>query len=228
MIIKGLQKLTLIDYPGQIACTIFTFGCNFRCPFCYNAGLVIDDSTPTIPEEEILNFLRERKGFLTGVCITGGEPTLHADLPQFIYRIKRMGYLVKLDTNGTNPRMVENLILRGLVDYVAMDIKAPWEKYNQIVKVEVDLDEIKKTFDLIVRSSIDHEIRTTVVPRIHTQADIVTIARQIKQAERYYLQQFQPIKTLDPQFMRLKPFDVEELEKMCKKCNRYLPTRLRM
>jgi pyruvate formate lyase activating enzyme len=228
MIVKGIQKLTLIDYPGHIACTIFTFGCNFRCPFCYNRSLVIDDSTPAIPMGEVFDFLSERREFLEGVVVCGGEPCIHSDLPDFIAKVKRMGFLVKLDTNGTNPSMLEDLIHKNLLDYVAMDIKAPWQKYEQVVKVRVKLKDIKQSFNLVVNSGIDHEVRTTVVPKIHTEKDVVRIAHQVRKAKRYFLQQFAPLKTLDPSFMRVKPFSLERLKRMQEKCNRYLPTALRI
>jgi pyruvate formate lyase activating enzyme len=228
MIIKGIQKLTLIDYPGHIACTIFTFGCNFRCPFCYNRSLVIDDSTPAIPMNEVFDFLSERREFLEGVVVCGGEPCIHSDLPDFIAKVKQMGFLVKLDTNGTNPGMLSDLISQNLIDYVAMDVKAPWQKYEQVVKVRVRLKDIKESFNLMVKSGIDHEVRTTVVPKIHTEKDVVKIARQVRKAKRYFLQQFAPLKTLDPSFMRVKPFSLEHLKRMQEKCNRYLPTALRI
>jgi len=137
--IKGLQKTTLVDYPNKVACTIFLPRCNFRCGFCYNKDLVIDyDRLPSIQEEEIINFLKEKKKWLDGVVFTGGEPTLHRELPNFIKKIKEMGFLVKIDTNGTNPKMLKELIDNNIVDYIAMDIKAPLEKYDKITGVNVD------------------------------------------------------------------------------------------
>jgi pyruvate formate lyase activating enzyme len=190
-------------------------------------SLVIDDSTPAIPESEIFRFLRARRGFLDGVAISGGEPTLHPDLPKFIRRIRRLGYQVKLDTNGTNPAMLEQLIGDRLVDYIAMDIKAPFEKYEQVVKVRVRIGDVRRSYALIVSSPIDHEMRTTVVPHIHSRADILCMASQIRRARRYYLQQFKPIKTIDPRFMHYRPPGRQELEALAKACTRYLPTLVR-
>ncbi|MBO3769334.1 MAG: anaerobic ribonucleoside-triphosphate reductase activating protein [Candidatus Brockarchaeota archaeon] len=213
MIIKGLQKLTLIDYPGKVACTLFTFGCNFRCPYCHNPELVIDDGSPPIPEDRILRFLNERKNFLNGVCITGGEPTLHTDLPEFIEKIKKMGYSVKLDTNGTNPDMLELLIDRKLVDYIAMDVKAPLEKYDEVVKVKVNISKITRSIE-IVKAFPEHEFRTTVIPELLNREDILTIAGQLKGARRFFIQQFKPSKTLDKAFLEKQAYLVEDLKRI--------------
>lgn len=213
MIIKGLQKLTLIDYPGKVACTLFTFGCNFRCPYCHNPELVIDNGAPPIPENEILRFLIERKSFLQGVCITGGEPTLHTDLPDFLEKIKKIGYSIKLDTNGTNPNMLELLIDRGLVDYIAMDVKAPLEKYEKVVKVKVDVNKIIRSIE-IVKAFPEHEFRTTVIPELLNKEDILTIAGQLKGARRFFIQQFKPSKTLDKTFIEKQAYLTEDLKKI--------------
>lgn len=220
MIIKGLQKLTLIDYPGKVACTLFTFGCNFRCPFCHNPELVVDDGSPPILEEEILHFLSERKGFLDGVCITGGEPTLHKDLPDFIGKIKKMGYSVKLDTNGTNPDMLKLLIREKLVDYIAMDVKAPLEKYESVVRVNVDASKIAESVE-IVKAFPEHEFRTTVVPELLTREDILAITGWLKGARRFFIQQFKPTKTLDETFLRKQVYLADELEKICGEVKHY-------
>ncbi|MEM2373247.1 MAG: anaerobic ribonucleoside-triphosphate reductase activating protein [Thermoproteota archaeon] len=214
MIIKGLQKLTLIDYPGKVACTLFTFGCNFRCPYCHNPELVVDDGSPPIPEDEILRFLDERKSFLDGVCITGGEPTLHRDLPDFIEKIKKIGYSVKLDTNGTNPDMLKLLMDGKLIDYIAMDVKAPLEKYDEVVKVKVDVDKIIKSIE-IIKAFPEHEFRTTVLPELLSREDILNIARQLRGARRFFIQQFKPSKTLDKCFLEKQTYLIEELKKIC-------------
>lgn len=213
MIIKGLQKLTLIDYPGKVACTLFTFGCNFRCPYCHNPELVVDNGSLPIPENEILHFLIERKSFLDGVCITGGEPTLHTDLPDFLEKIKKIGYSIKLDTNGTNPDMLELLINRRLVDYIAMDVKAPLEKYEEVVKVRVDVNKITRSIE-IVKAFPEHEFRTTVIPELLNKEDILTIAGQLKGARRFFIQQFKPSKTLDKTFMEKQAYLTEDLKKI--------------
>jgi len=213
MIFKGVQKLTLIDYPGKIACTLFTFGCNFRCPYCHNPELVVENNTPSIPEEQIMSFLEKRKNFLEGVCITGGEPTLYSDLPEFIKKVKRLGFSVKLDTNGTNPEMVKELINKKLVDYIAMDIKAPLEKYDDVVKVKADKKKIKESVE-IIKSFPEHEFRTTIIPELLSRDDMIAIAKWLKGAKRFFIQQFRPSKTLDKSFLAKQPYSKEELEKI--------------
>jgi anaerobic ribonucleoside-triphosphate reductase activating protein len=193
MKIYGLQKLTLLDYPGKTACTIFTGGCNFRCPFCHNALLVTDiDSSDTYSEEEILNFLEKRKGLLDGVCITGGEPLLNADIAEFIAKIKDLGYKVKLDTNGTFPEKLKVLLEKHLVNYVAMDIKNSKEKYAKTAGIKyINLSDIEKSINILKSSDIDYEFRTTVVKEFHTESDIEKIAEWIKGAKGYFLQNFE-------------------------------------
>ncbi len=215
MIIKGLQKTTLIDYPGKVACTIFTFGCDFRCSYCHNPELVDDDGTKPINEKQILDFLKERKGFLDGVCITGGEPMLHKDLPDFISKIKKMGFLVKLDTNGTNTRMLEELIDKNLIDYVAMDIKAPLEKYEDVVGVKINKENIQESIKLIREKAPDYEFRTTVVPGLLDKNSILEIGKWLKGTKRFCIQQFRPIKTLDKTYREKKPYIREELIEFC-------------
>ena len=188
MEIGGLQKLSLIDYPGRLSCIIFTIGCNFRCSYCYNPSLV-EGTCERIPQKEIFSFLRKRKGLLDGVIITGGEPTIHNDLPDFIQRIKKMGFLVGLETNGTNPRMIKKLISERLIDYIAMDVKAPLKKYKEIVNVEVDIDKIKESIDVIMNSGIEYEFRTTCYPLL-TKDDFIKIFKLIKGAKKYGIQQF--------------------------------------
>jgi pyruvate formate lyase activating enzyme len=192
-VIKGLQKTTLVDYPGKIAATIFTAGCNFRCVFCHNTLLVQNnqaDGLPVIDADELLEYLRGRTRQLEGICISGGEPTLHADLPEFIRKIKEIGYAVKLDTNGTNPEMLENLLRENLLDYVAMDIKGPLELYSRIVNTEVDTAKISRSIDLIRQSDIPYEFRTTVLPAFLNEKEFASMADMLNGAECYYLQQF--------------------------------------
>jgi len=193
MKIYGLQKLTLLDYPTKTACTIFTGGCNFRCPFCHNALLVTDiDDTDTYTEEEILDFLSKRRGLLDGVCITGGEPLINSDITEFIAKIKALGFCVKLDTNGTFPEKLKELIEKGLVDYVAMDIKNTKEKYAKTAGVErLDLSKIEESIGILMQSGIDYEFRTTVVAEFHSEEDIEKIAEWIKGAKGYFLQNFE-------------------------------------
>ena len=193
MKIHGLQKLTLLDYPKKTACTIFTGGCNFRCPFCHNALLVTDiDNSATYTEEEILDFLSKRLGLLDGVCITGGEPLMQKDIENFIRKIKELGYSVKLDTNGTYPERLAELLENHLVDYVAMDIKNSKEKYQKTAGVEnINLSDIEKSINILKSSDIDYEFRTTVVKELHTELDISKIAEWIKGAKGYFLQNFE-------------------------------------
>ncbi len=194
MVINGIQKLTLLDFPERVACTLFTAGCNLRCPFCHNASLVTDIGD-ALDTDEILAMLEKRRGLLDGVCITGGEPTLQPDLADFIARIKAMGYAVKLDTNGTHPDRLAALLDAGLVDYVAMDIKNSREKYPLTVGVErFDPAVIDESIALTRESGVAHEFRTTVVRELHTVEDIVAIAQWVSDNgavdERLYLQQF--------------------------------------
>ncbi len=188
MEIGGLQKLSLIDYPGRLSCIIFTIGCNFRCSYCYNPSLV-KGTCERIPLKEIFRFLGKRKKLLEGVIITGGEPTIHNDLPDFIQRIKKMSFLVGLETNGTNPQMIKELISTRLVDYIAMDVKAPLEKYEKIVNVKVDLERIKESIDVIMNSRIEYEFRTTCYPLL-SKDDFIEVFRLIKGAKKYGIQQF--------------------------------------
>ncbi len=193
MNIQGLQKLTLLDYPEKVACTIFTAGCNFRCPFCHNASLVTHiDPEKNIPVEEIMDFLKRRWRVLDGVCITGGEPLLQPELEDFIRRIKEIGYYVKLDTNGSNSRLLQYLAEQKLLDYVAMDIKNAPDKYGTTIGIEeYNIDEILRSVDFLLSGTVPYEFRTTVVREFHKREDFGAIARWIKGAERYYIQSFQ-------------------------------------
>ena len=210
MQIGGIEKSTLIDYPGKVACTIFTMGCNFRCPFCYSSELVLPEKMaeqPKIAEKAFFDFLKERQGLLEGVVICGGEPTTHKDLPDFIKRIKDLGFLVKFDTSGSNPEMLRELMQDGLVDYVAMDIKAPLgAKYDLATGVKVDLDKIKESIEIIKGSGVDYEFRSTIVPSIHSKEDVIQMAKDISPAKKYYLQNFRGEKTIDPRFEEIKPY----------------------
>lgn len=192
MYILGLQKLTLLDFPGRLAATVFLGGCNFRCPFCHNASLVLSPGEcEKISEEWFFEFLASRAGKLTGVCITGGEPTLYPDLKDFIKRIKDMSFAVKLDTNGTNPDLLSDLITLGLVDYVAMDIKNCREKYKATVGTAVDIEKIERSVNILLSEKVDCEFRTTVVRELHSIEDFSAISEWIKGAKRYFLQTFE-------------------------------------
>lgn len=189
---SGFQKLTLLDYPGKVACTLFTSGCNLRCPFCHNASLVTHiDNSNIYKKEEILAYLKKRQGILDGVCISGGEPLLHAEIEGFISEVKSLGYSVKLDTNGFFPEKLISLVNKGLVDYVAVDFKATYEKYSLATGIEsVDTTPFKKTVEFLLSDAVDYEFRTTVVKGIHETQDIVEIAKTISGAKRYFLQSF--------------------------------------
>lgn len=192
MTIKGLQKLTLLDYPGKVACTLFTGGCNFRCPFCQNSSLVLKaQDVKSIPDEEIFSFLQKRRGLLDGVCITGGEPTLQPGLLEFIEKVKRLKYFIKLDTNGYEPEKLREAIESGFVDYIAMDIKSSPEGYSTATGLSnIDFSKILSSVEQIRTSGIEHEFRTTVVKQLHSEEDFKAIGRWLKGEERYYLQQF--------------------------------------
>ena len=215
MLIGGLQKLTLIDYPSKVACTVFTVGCNFRCPFCYNAELVLPAKKQSgISEKDFLMFLKERKNFLEAVCICGGEPTMHADLPTFCKKIKELNLAIKLDTNGSNPEMLQKLVDEKLVDNISMDIKATKEKYAEITNSNVGLEKIERSIAIIKSSSLPHEFRTTVVPSLHTKEDVAAIAKWVS-SDHYKIQNFQPKEAhVDPKFKEIKPFSEEQFSEL--------------
>lgn len=229
MRIGGFQKLSLIDYPGKVSCIVFTIGCNFRCPYCYVPQLVIPEKMKKlkeIPTTEIFSFLQRNKGLNEAVVITGGEPTLHPDLPEFMRKIKAMGYSIALETNGTNFEMLKNLIEEKLVDYVELDIKnkLDFEKYNLTVGgflTEEMFENVKKSIKLLLEGKVAYEFRTTVVKEFHTVDDIVEIAKAIKGAEIYYLQNFR----VDVEVVgvkKLTPMDEEILKEMVKRANNFV------
>lgn len=216
MLIGGLQKLTLVDYPGKIAATIFTIGCNFRCGFCHNPELIEigKGNPPRISEREIFKFLESRKGLLDGVCLTGGEPLVQPDLPRFIERVKKLGFLVKLDTNGVSPRALEKLINQKLVDYIAMDIKNCPQRYEETIGIKINLENIKKSINLIKTSGLDYQFRTTAIPGLIDEEEIEKIGQWIKGAREFALQQFQTTKTFNKSFGKIKPYSGEKLKKL--------------
>lgn len=212
--IGGLQKTTFIDFPGRIAATVFLMDCNFKCPWCYSSELVLPEkikSQPEISEKDFFKFLRSRRELLEGVVICGGEPTVNQDLPDFIKKIRKMGFSIKLDTNGSNPQMLKNLIDEKLIDYVAMDIKGPKEKYSEFTGKKADIKKIQKSIDILKGGKVDYEFRSTIVPSLHTKEDIINMAKWIKGAKRYYLQNFRPEKTIDYSFEKVKPYSREFL-----------------
>ena len=263
MNIGGIEKLTLIDFPGEIAAIVFTQACNFRCQFCYNPMLVLSASERNwpkglgkdyikkdhslIPESDLFSFLKSRIGKISGVVITGGEPTLQSDLPEFIGKIKEMGFKVKLDTNGTIPEMIKMLIGNQeigrlgkkdqeisnsqipkfpnsqIIDYLAMDIKAPLDKYEDVVGVKVDKEKIKKSIKLIMESGIPYEFRTTLVPGLHTKDDIAKVGELIKGADKWFLQFFKSdTELINKDFEGKNKFTSKEMEEMKKIAEKYV------
>ena len=192
MFIAGMQKLTLLDFPGVVACTLFTAGCNFRCPWCHNAGLVLPEENPDLLEgDEVLSFLEKRKGVLDGVCVTGGEPLLQAELPEFLRRVKDLGYRVKLDTNGSFPERLEALVREKLVDRVAMDIKNGPSRYAETAGLrDLDLSAVTASKDFLLSDPVDYEFRTTVVRGLHTAESLLEAADWIAGTKQWFLQQF--------------------------------------
>lgn len=220
MEIKGFVNLSLIDWDGKLSSVIFLPNCNFRCPFCYNITLVLHpERIETIPFEHVDEYLKKQKGWIDGVCITGGEPTLHSNLPNLCLELKEMGFLVKVDTNGTNPMMVKELIDKEIIDYIAMDIKAPLtiEKYSKAIGVNAErfLGKVEETVRILLGTKMDYEFRTTVVPTLHEKEDIKEICDGIKDCRKYVLQKFDVSlgkTTINPSFSKLKPFTDEEME----------------
>lgn len=216
MKISGFDKLTLLNYPDKVACTIFTSGCNLRCPFCHNSGLVTNNYNE-ISFDSIYEYLKKRIGILDGVCITGGEPLIHADIKDYIKKIKDLGYLVKIDTNGCNPKLLKELIDLKLVDYIAMDIKNIYSKYDITSGVKVNVDNIKKSISIIENSGIDYEFRTTIVKEFHSTQDIKEILSYISSNSNYYIQNF---KNSNDVFNRnLSSFSENELVEMKNEIN---------
>ena len=230
--IGGLQKNTLIDFPGCVAATVFLCGCNFRCPWCYSREIVLPEEIkkqPEISEKKFFDFLEKRQSLLEGVVICGGEPTMNQDLPVFIKKIKKMGFFVKLDTNGSNPAMLKRLIGARLINYVAMDVKLPKEKYRKNVVMsecwnDKMLNNIQKSIDILKKGKVDYEFRTTVVPTVHTEEDIIEIAKWLNGSKRYFLQNFRPEKTIDPAFTKIKPYPENYLLEIKKEVSPFFET----
>jgi len=214
MQIGGLQKLTLIDYPGRLAATVFLTGCNFRCPFCYSSELVLPEkikNQPKISKKELFKFLEERKELIDAVVLCGGEPVTSKGLAPLIKKIKKMGFLVKLDTNGSDPALLKKLIDEKLIDYVAMDIKGPKERYGEFAGVKVDIKKVQKSIDILKEGKVDYEFRSTIVPTLHKKEDVIEMAKWIRGAKKYFLQNFRPEKTIDSAFEKIKPYPEEYL-----------------
>lgn len=216
MLINGFIKTSMLDYPGKIVSVIFLGRCNFRCGFCHNADMVLrPDEIPRFDEESIFKYLKKRANWLNGVCVTGGEPTLHSDLPQLLKKIKELGLDVKLDSNGTNPKLLKEIIDANLVDYLAMDIKTSKERYSEGVGVKVNIAQIDESINIIKNSGVDYEFRTTVVPEIVTKQDVEKIASWLgSDTKKYCLQQFVPIKVLDEKYYKVTPYLKPDLIEM--------------
>jgi pyruvate formate lyase activating enzyme len=206
MKIGGLQKTSLLDYPDTISAIIWTVGCDFSCPFCYNRDIVLD-KVGILPEEEILSFLEKRKGMLDGLVISGGEPLIQKDIIEFAEKVKKLGYLIKIDTNGMHPEKLKELIDKKLVDYIAMDVKAPKNKYDKLTDVKTDIKKIEKSIEIIRNSAPDYEFKTTFIPELLTKEDIVSIAKWLKGSKRFYLQQFKnDVDLISSKLQNVAPF----------------------
>lgn len=225
MQIGGFQKTSLLDYPDTISAIIWTVGCNFNCPFCYNPQLV-KKKTESISEEEVLSFLKKRKGLIEGLSISGGEPLLQNDIVDFTKKVKKLGYLVKIDTNGTFPDRLKELIEKKLVDYVAMDVKAPKKKYGQLTGVKTDIKKIERSIDIIKHAAPDYEFKTTFVPRFLKKEDILKIAQWLEGSKTYFLQQFKTdVPLISSKLEKITPYPkeyivetFEEIQSYFKKC----------
>lgn len=223
MNISGLQKTSLVDYPGKISAVIFTSGCNFNCHFCHNPELVNPQfNSFQIQEKELFEFLNKRKKIIDAVVVTGGEPTIYDDLVGFIKKIKTIGFLVKLDTNGTNPELIKKLLKENLIDYIAMDIKGPIDKYSKITGKNVNTDNIQKSVEIIKKSKINYEFRTTVVPTLLDKNDFKKIGEWLNGSKKYYLQQFRNQKTLDPGLRNINPYSEDNLNNFANTIKKYV------
>jgi len=220
--IRGLEKFAPKDFPGHISSTIFVGGCNFRCPFCHNSELVLNPGdVPVIPQEFFLDFLDSRKDWLDAVCVTGGEPLMHKDMKELLTLIKQKGLRVKLDTNGSFPDRLEEIIQKGLVDYVAMDIKAALDKYSLAAGVDVPIEDITKSIEILKNSKLELMYRTTVVPGIIGAKDIEKIGRMLKGSPVFQLQQFSPQNTLDESYTEIEPYPSEKIQEFGKIAEKY-------
>ncbi len=227
MLISGIQKFTAIDYPEKIAAIIFTPGCNFRCGFCYNQEFVLPEEIAKIkdnfiPEKAVLNFLKTRVGKIDGVVLSGGEPTLQKDLENFIDKVKELGFLVKLDTNGTDPKILKKLVESKKIDFIAMDIKTSFDNYKSLVGENINLDDIKESMEFLKTNVIPYEFRTTVVGGMHTPEIFEEMGKMLKGSEKIYLQNFRAQTTLDPEFATRKSLTKSEMNEAIKILSKYI------
>ena len=221
MNLQGYQKLTLLDFPGKVACTVFTGGCNFKCPFCHNASLVLSPNEFKSAQEDIFIYLANRCGIIDGVCITGGEPLLQPDIEDFIVKVKELGLLVKLDTNGSFPSKLKALLDKGLLDYVAMDIKASKENYSKLCGADINIKDIEKSVEILKESNIPYEFRTTAVKELHTKEDFYNIGLWLKGTERYFIQGFVDSGNLIKE--GLSAFSPAEMKELLKEVQQNIP-----
>lgn len=220
--IKGLEKFAPKDFPGVIACTMFLGSCNFRCPYCHNADLVLKPETlSTFPMDYIIDFIDSRKDWLEGVCITGGEPLIHKGLEDFLSVLKQRNLLVKLDSNGSFPSRLSDLIQRNLLDCVSMDVKAPLERYGDVVKAPVNPEDIRESIQIIMNSGVEYMFRTTVIPGLVEAEDVIKIAQMLQGAKVFQIQQFSPHNTLDPSYEQKKPFPAQDIKTMTEAAKKY-------
>jgi len=233
MLIAGLQKLTLLDFPGRCAATIFTPGCDFRCPFCHNASLVNDANADVYNQEKILSFLQERKGRLTGLAVTGGEPLLQKDIELFLQEVKKLGYAIKIDTNGSYPKKLATILSLGLADYVAMDVKSSWDSYPKLIGLEDAMavctpiiENVKTSMELLKTSGIEYEFRTTLVNPLHSEEDIEEMAKAIGDVPRYFMQSFKDsgdVLAGSGENCKYSAFSNETLQRYLEVAKRYIP-----
>lgn len=228
LIFGGFLPTSMLDWEGKISSVFFTTGCNFRCPFCHNPELVIGpEELIPFEWEDLYSHLVARKGWLDGVVVGGGEPTIHPELQFYLREIKELGYPVKLDTNGSNPSMIEKLISEGLVDFIAVDVKTCFNHYKDVTSTQVSVKKIKETIEMIISSGVEHEFRTTIVPGLVDRQDVLSIAREIAGGSVYVLQQFSPRKTLSKDFSLVEPYPPETLCSWMEEVNKIIPTKLR-
>lgn len=222
--IKGLEKLAPKDFVGFISSTVFLGGCNLRCPYCHNSDLILSpQSYPTLPTDYFISYLDSRTKWLEGICISGGEPLFHEDLGVLLHLIKERNLLVKIDTNGSFPLKLEKLIQKELVDFIAMDVKAPLERYQEVTRSKVKEEDIARSIDIIMDSGLEYVFRTTVVPGLIGLEDIEKISQMLRGAKVFQLQQFVPINTLDSEYIRKKPYTREEIMDFARKAELYFP-----
>lgn len=227
MEIRGYLQTSLIEWPGKISAVLWVAGCNLRCPYCQNKDLVLNpEKLPKIPEEEIFEDLKKRKNWLDAACLTGSEPTLQPDLPHFLRKIKKIGLLTMVETNGTRSEVLRELLEKKLLDRISLDIKGSFDRYPQITQVQVPASLVKESLRLIIASGIDFELRTTVVPTLHTKETLVRLAKNLKELSpkaAWYLQQFVPQNCLDPSFEKIEPFGKEKMEEILAAVKKYVP-----